>query len=155
MGASGLICFDSDGKPVFEYSGFADKHNLPDIDDCYALNVADDAVWICYYSAFPLICLKNFQAARVWHEFGDSSAVAVRGSQAVRFPAYRKPYLVARDLNDSTETIWNLTDQDGILLAKSAGEVHEEELRYRSPFSVAARGSKIYVHTENALFELP
>jgi hypothetical protein len=155
IGAYGLVCLNADGAPVFKYADFADEHELPHIDDCYALNVCRDAVWVCYYSAFPLVCLENFQLARVWEEFGSAKAVAVREKHLVRFPAYRKPFLLAREFDDSTETTWDLADADGTPLVDPEEREREQELGYRVPFSVVARGSRIYVNTETTLFEAP
>lgn len=152
IGQSGLVCFDADGSAVFRYSDFATEHSLPHIDDCYALNVCDGAVWVCYYSDFPLVCLKNFHMDRVWKECGATSAFAVRGQQLVRFPAYSKPYLISRTFDDSADTVWTLIDPDGNMLSRLGGESPEE---HRVSFLVAARGPRIYLWTENALFEVP
>jgi hypothetical protein len=152
IGQSGLICFDAEGNAVFRYSDFATEHKLPCIDDCYALNVCDDAVWVCYYSDFPLVCLRNFQIDRVWKELGATRAFAVRGQRLVRFPAYSKPYLISRTFDDSVETVWKLVDPDGNILSKLAGKSPDE---HHVPFSCTARGARIYVWTESALFEVP
>jgi hypothetical protein len=153
IGANGLVCFDPDGDAVFKYADFAEKNTLPYIDDCYALNVFEDAAWVCYYSSFPLVCLKNFQAARVWHDFGSTKAFAVRENQLIRFPAYGKPYLAVRPFDDECETVWKLVDSDGTDLSVPLQE-KDDRASYRVPFSVAARGPRIYIHTEKALFEL-
>lgn len=155
IGANGLVCFDSDGAAVFKYADFAAEHELPHIDDCYSLNVCRDAVWTCHYSAFPLICLKNFKLARVWNEFGSAKAFAVREKHLVRFPAYRKPFLIARKFDDSAEIIWDLIDSDGIPLVEPGERAREKELGYNAPFTVVARGPRIYVYTQSTLFELP
>lgn len=152
IGQSGLVCFDAHGSAVFRYSDFVTEYNLPYIDDCYALNVCDDAVWVCYYSDFPLVCLRDFRMDRVWEKFGATKAFAVRGQQFVRFPAYSKPYLISRTFDDSADTVWILIDSDGNILSRLEGESPEE---LSVPFSVTARGPRIYLWTENALFEVP
>jgi hypothetical protein len=154
IGSNGLVCFDPDGNAVFKYADFAEANALPYIHDCYALNVFEDTVWICYYSSFPLVCLKNFQFVRAWPDFGNTKAFAVRKGQLLRFPAYRKRYLTVRHVDDERETIWKLADSDGKLLSEPLEEKDDDPTTYRAPFSVAARGPKMYIYTEKALFEL-
>jgi hypothetical protein len=52
MGASGLNCFDSAGRILWEFKPPA---GFDSICDCYSLNVANNAVWTCYYTDFPLV----------------------------------------------------------------------------------------------------
>jgi hypothetical protein len=151
IGQRGLVCFDASGNAIFRYADFAAQHNLPDISDCYALNVCDD-VWACYYTHFPLVCLREFQLERMWEGWGPTKAFAIRGRQVVSFPAYRKPYLLSRSLDDPAESVWKLTDPGGNDLSKLIGNSPDEG---PVPFSVAARGSRMYVWTETALFEVP
>lgn len=148
----GLVCFDPNGKAIFRYAEFAEQHSLPHIDDCYALNVCEDLVWVCYYSDFPLVCLREFQLKDRWDQWAAIKAFAIRGRQVVSFPSYRKPYLVLRTLDDPTWITWKLTDPQGNDLSKLIGNSPEEG---RVPFSVAARGSRMYVWTETALLEVP
>jgi hypothetical protein len=46
------------------------------IDDCYALNVADDAVWLYYYMAFDLVRIDHHGSMRRW-------STETRGSDAL------------------------------------------------------------------------
>jgi hypothetical protein len=152
IGQNGLVCFDANGKDIFRYADFAEEHGLPHIADCYALNVSDDATWLCYYSDFPLVCLRDFQLERMWPEWGPTQAFAIRGRRVVSFPAYRKPYLLSRGLDDPAESIWKLIDPEGTDLSKL---IENPPYDGRVSFSVAARGSRMYAWTDTALFELP
>lgn len=80
ISTEGLVCFDGEGTPVFRFLEFARRHQLPHIDDCYALNVAANGdVWVNYYSDFPLICLHDMHLDRHWLEFGSlGNTFAVR-----------------------------------------------------------------------------
>lgn len=63
LGASGLVAWDAQGQKTFEFQPIA----VPTIDDCNALNVAsEDDVWLCYYSDFPLVHLRNDRIVAVW-----------------------------------------------------------------------------------------
>jgi hypothetical protein len=156
IGSEGLVCFDSNGTPVFKYIEFARQHDLPSISDCYTLNVSGLAVWLSYYTDFPLVCLKDFKLERLWRSFGANLAVAVRGERLIFFPAYKKPYLATRTLENPDTTIWELADADGRFLSKLAGGPPETtRTGWYVPFQVAARHGRVYVYDETALHELP
>ncbi len=85
IGRQGLVCFDSAGQPVFKYAEFAEQNALPMICDCYAMNVDHTgAVWINYYTDFPLVRLSSFRLEQVWNQFGVlGKTFAVRGDQLI------------------------------------------------------------------------
>jgi hypothetical protein len=153
IGRAGAVCFDAAGKPVFRYNEFAIAQNLPPVADCYTLNVAEDAVWLCYYTAFPLVCLRDMQFDRVWPDFGATKAVAVRGKTFIRFPAYNDPYLRARGSVSEEEILLQLIAPDGRNLSQLSRSSHSD---YESvQFAVCARGARMYVFDERGLYELP
>jgi hypothetical protein len=156
IGSEGLVCFDSSGRPVFKYLEFARQHDLPFISDCDTLNVSGSAVWISYYTDYPLVCLKNFKLERVWRSLGANRAVAIRGDRLIIFPVYHKPYLVTRTFENPETSIWELADADGRFLSKLAGGPPETtRTGWYVPFQVAARHGRVYVYDKAALFELP
>jgi hypothetical protein len=64
---SGLVCLSDTGAPLMRFwEDIAEPNHLPSIDDCYALNVADEGVWVSYYSAFPLVKLRSKTLLRAW-----------------------------------------------------------------------------------------
>ena len=64
IGASGLVRFDlATGRPDWS---FAPPDDLRAIDDCYALNVAEDATWIYYYRCFDLVRIGRDGTTRRW-----------------------------------------------------------------------------------------
>jgi hypothetical protein len=86
MGASGLICFDSSGHILWE---FEPPSGFDSICDCYALNVAKNAVWACYYTDFPLVKIDSEKRVQGWkNEVGGASALAVDGGRALLWGGY-------------------------------------------------------------------
>lgn len=55
LGEAGLVRFSADLLPTWWYP---ERSVTRDILDCYALNVADDAVWVCYYPDFPVVRIQ-------------------------------------------------------------------------------------------------
>jgi hypothetical protein len=151
IGQNGLVCFDGNGASRFLYAELAQRCQLPLIDDCYALNVFDRSVWLRYYSDFPLVELRDFELAQNWPSIGATNAFALRGQNLVRFPAYGKPYLAARLLPSGEERTWELVAPSGTNLSK----VTDENLHPVVGFQVSARGPRIYVWDEHAVYELP
>jgi hypothetical protein len=60
---SGLARFGADGRLIWKFE--PPEHAGP-VDDCYALNVADDFVWTCYYSTFALVRIAPDSSVRCW-----------------------------------------------------------------------------------------
>jgi len=63
MGAAGLVCFEATGRVVWE---FEPPVGVDAIADCYALNVAADSVWACYYTEFPVVKVDSEWRVRAW-----------------------------------------------------------------------------------------
>lgn len=81
MGASGLICFNSAGRILWEFKPPA---GFDSICDCYSLNVANNAVWTCYYTDFPLVKIDADKRVQGWkNDVGGASALAVDGRRAL------------------------------------------------------------------------
>jgi hypothetical protein len=149
---SGLACFDSSGEVVFRFDEFAGARNLPFIADCYTLNVADEDVWLSYYTDFPLVQLRDFDVKRVWNDFGANRAVAVRKGGFVKFPAYGKPYLTWRAFESDQESLIYLRGIAGRPLSVPS---EPENHSYRVPFTCIGRSSRMYVVGPDAVYEVP
>jgi hypothetical protein len=81
LGHAGLVAWSTDGKQLFEFTPSGDA---PPILDCYAMNVAKDRVWICYYSDFPLVQIQNFTIAGQWQSpVSGARAFAVMGTRVL------------------------------------------------------------------------
>lgn len=60
IGAHGLVRFDENLDLAWEYP---DDTPFDVIEDCYALNVAGEVVWACYYGDFPVVRIDAGQVA--------------------------------------------------------------------------------------------
>lgn len=77
---NGLNCFGRDGSLLASYLGHA-------ILDCYAMNVTREAVWLCYYTDFPIVRVGLDGQLRSWTNpvrgahalVGDDEWVALLG----------------------------------------------------------------------------
>jgi hypothetical protein len=86
MGSSGLICFDSHGNIVWQFTPPA---GFDSICDCYSLNVAKNGVWSCYYTEFPVVRIDSSKKVRGWtNEVGGASALAVDGQRVLLWGGY-------------------------------------------------------------------
>jgi hypothetical protein len=86
MGAAGLICFDATGRPAWEFTPPA---GFDSICDCYALNVAGNAVWACYYTEFPLVKVDSEKQVQGWkNAVRGASALAVDGRRVLLWGGY-------------------------------------------------------------------
>jgi hypothetical protein len=136
LGQAGLVCLNASGQEKFRYSTIAERHGLPPIDDCYALNVAgDEDVWLYYYDDFPLVRLCKKQFDRKWHPMPvhGSHVFAVADGRALFVGSYnpeRRLVLVSLESMEAEEC--RLVDEHGQHL--TCGE-------RRAP--VCARGSKL------------
>jgi hypothetical protein len=81
IGRSGLATFDANLQQTWTFSSPADAAWLR-IDDCYALNVSDDAAWACYYSEFPIVRIQGGRVAAWSNETTGASALVVAGARA-------------------------------------------------------------------------
>jgi hypothetical protein len=104
MGASGLICFDSAGRILWEFKPPA---GFDSICDCYSLNVANNAVWTCYYTDFPLVKIDADKRVQGWKsDVGGASALAVDGRRALLWGGYgdKRSRCVLQDIGSEALT---------------------------------------------------
>lgn len=144
VGAEGAICFDSNGSPVFRFAEFATTHKLPAIADCYAMNVTPEGdVWLNYYTDFPLVHLRGFAVQNVWECFhAMGKAFAVIGTEL----------LYLHDGHFRVSSLERMQEQRVVAAIDERGAA----LSLNEPArpAVSARGSKLIVKTETALYEL-
>lgn len=142
-GEPGLACFDWTGSRTFsfrEVESTGPESLVPDIADCYALNVIAPAdVWLYYYTEFPLVHLRGRHVEGVW------MPTPVTGAQAV---AVREPYVVFLGDYGSTSSAlrYDLRTRAVKELRSVAGS--GDDLNGRR----FARGSRTYVVEHDALW---
>lgn len=152
LSKSGLIAMDAQGAPTFRYRPEA---GLDIIVDCYALNVASaEETWVCYYSQFPLVLVRDQRIARSWR-------VPVRGADA--FAVFRdhalfhsghgetgRYHLLRLDTGEECTEVaqFRLLDEDGAPL-------HAQRVTARGDTVYLLRGGDLYacdIHQAIAAF---
>ena len=81
VGASGLVEWSQNGAKLYEFQ----PGEVDSICDCYALNVESERdVWLCYYTDFPLVHLRDHKIRAVWEmPLKGSNAFAVANGHAL------------------------------------------------------------------------
>ncbi len=100
MGASGVLRFDVNGEILWR---FEPKGNCGFIADCYAMNVARDATWLCYYTEFPIARIKPDGEICGWHnEIRGAHALATDNHRVALFSGYgeQKNRCVVQEFSD-------------------------------------------------------
>lgn len=83
IGAAGLVCFDRLGQRLWEFNP---PKRLDWISDCYVLNVADNAVWACYYTGFPIVRIDSQFQIQAWRsDLSGPSQLAVAGDMVLAY----------------------------------------------------------------------
>jgi hypothetical protein len=78
----GINRFDENGLMTW-------AHTDPELYDCYAMNVASDAVWACYYSNFPILRIDRDGRTQHWEsDKAGAHFLAVDGEHAVLLSGY-------------------------------------------------------------------
>ncbi|MEV0524125.1 hypothetical protein AB0I66_11955 [Streptomyces sp. NPDC050439] len=88
----GLRCWSAQGEPLWVYEA---SKGTSEIYDCYALNVTDEAVWVCAYTDFSLLEVRTGLGARTGravrqraNDVAGAHALAVGKGQVTFFGGY-------------------------------------------------------------------
>jgi hypothetical protein len=76
VGAYGIVRFSPGLEPAWHYPKYAEAGPWDAISDCYALNVDDTSTWACYYSDFPVVCIRDGAVTGWRNEIKGASALA-------------------------------------------------------------------------------
>jgi hypothetical protein len=87
VGASGIVEFSSGLEPMWHHPGIAAGPWGP-VDDCYALNVADQCTWACYDAGFPVVRIRDGTLTGWHNDITGVRALAAGGSRAALFGGY-------------------------------------------------------------------
>lgn len=92
IGAPGLVRFDRSLEPAWR---LADRSMA----DCYALNIAGDTAWACYYTDFPVLRVRGGKTTR-WDnpEVGGAQAMAVAGGRVAFHTGYGRNHRARLEL---------------------------------------------------------
>jgi hypothetical protein len=86
IGASGIVCFDGQGRKVWDFEAPPEANTMA---DCYAMNVADDVVWACYYTDFPVVRIDREKKVQAWRNLmTGAGAMAVDDQRVVLWGGY-------------------------------------------------------------------
>jgi hypothetical protein len=139
LGSAGLVCLDDRGRCSFRFTDVLGE-GVPEICDCYALNVASGReVWLCYYTDFPLVRLINGKLDGVWPRLPvrGSSGFAVDGETALSGGGY--------DDKDSLHLV-RLGEKKTLKMIPT-----DEVGRPLKKFSAFGRRDRLYLQTLEAL----
>jgi hypothetical protein len=143
LGKSGVACLDPQGEILFRFNDVCGKNGLPDIADCYALNVCSDhEVWLYYYTDFPLVRLMDGQPTGVW------LALPVKGCGAFAVASNRVLFCGSYDKPDS---LFLLNLESSALRELTVLDKSGRPLR---GFRAVARRSVVYLSTSDELYRL-
>lgn len=144
FGRTGLACFDQNDLITFGFNGMKQGS----IASCYALNVvSNDEAWLCPYTNFQLVKVRNNQVDHFW----DNNPI--RGSRA--FAISEERVLFSGGYSDKGKLfIVSLYRLDGQELLKEechAVDENGEEVKFTNAFG---RGSRLYLETDQSLYVL-
>ncbi|MGW7065385.1 hypothetical protein ACWGII_04535 [Streptomyces sp. NPDC054855] len=132
----GLRCWSAEGEPVWAYEA---AEGASQIYDCYALNVAEDSVWVCAYDDFSLLEVRPGSAVRQRaNDRAGATALAVHHGRVTFFGGYdgERDRLVHAELRHEEVRLYG----SGRLVAPDGGTL--------GPCRTVSRGPRIYVQEE-------
>ena len=92
VGAYGIVRFSPGLEPAWHYPRYTEVGPWDAVSDCYALNVDDTCTWACYYTDFPVVCIRD-DIVTGWHnDITGARALAVAGSRVALFGGYGPDY---------------------------------------------------------------
>ncbi|MEV6910383.1 hypothetical protein [Amycolatopsis sp. NPDC051071] len=143
LGASGLVRYDAALRRDWEFPAI--NAGLDTIDDCYALNLDGETAWVCYYSDFSVVRIRDGVVKAWTNEVHSAAALAVAGDTVAFAGGYapdRHRLVLARLGGDSVHVTgeYRLTLPGG------------KPLPARS--TLFGQGSVVHVLTEDAWYTL-
>ena len=120
IGQAGLVLFSDTGEKQCEFTA---PQGFGGIDDCYALSVADNGAWLCYYSDFPIAHMDARGQTSAWRtDLSGPRQIAVSGSLVLAFGGYEGQrtdcnLIELKQGNTATKTQTKLLLPEGINLA--------------------------------------
>ena len=147
FGNAGLANYDAKGGQQFDFNAANAAHEML-IADCYALNVvSDEEVWLCPYTDFPLVRLRNKQISHRW----DNNPV--HGADA--FAVWKDRALFTGGYHQKDKLfIVHLYRSEGKELAKEEYQAISNDGKVIMFTQVIGRGSCLYLVTSDSLYSL-
>jgi hypothetical protein len=85
VSSSGLAQFDAAGSVLWGYNSDQRKSF---ISDCYALTLAGNTAWSCFYSNFPIIAVDKGEVRQWQNSIGGANALAIEDGYALLAGGY-------------------------------------------------------------------
>lgn|GEM_PF-6870163 len=106
----------------------------PDMADCYAMNVTDQAIYVCPYTDFPVIVIKDGRSTILENDdVAGPSAIVTDGERMVIIGAYRHPDQIALG-----------TLKTGRFRAEKKASLRVEGARFKEINRLCGRGTRLH-----------
>lgn len=76
VSSGGIVRFDGVGTPLWSFNG--DAHVEYAVDDCYAMTLAGDVLWTCFYSDFRIVRVEGGKVLSWPNAITGASAIATK-----------------------------------------------------------------------------
>ncbi len=147
FGSAGLACFDPHGALVFDFNSTTVLTG-DSIADCYAFNAANsNETWLCPYTDFPIIKIKDKRISRTW------SDNPIRGSDA--FAVWKDRALFRGGYSEKDKLfIVSLYRQENNEMHKEECHAVDENGGRINFVGAFGRGSQLYLETEESIYSI-
>lgn len=147
FGSAGLACFDQQGALVFDFNSTTVLTG-DGIADCYAFSaVNSDEVWLCPYTDFPIIKIKDKQVSRTW----DNNPV--RGSDA--FAVWKDRVLFCGGYSEKDKlfivSLYRVKNDELHKEECHAVDESDNKINFVGAFG---RGSRLYLETDESIHSI-
>lgn len=148
IGRSGLNAFNIAGDLRFDFTEIAKTSTLGYMADCYALNAAsNEETWVCYYTEFPVVCLKERKLDRHWPAIKE-----MVGSGA--FAVLKDCMLFTGGYDFRGHLFWHDLERDKTIKV-IALQPNGDPLEWSEKTSrVVGRGAKLYIEQDSQIWSL-
>ncbi len=76
VSSGGIVRFDGAGTPSWSFNGDAQVEYQ--VDDCYAMTLAGDVLWTCFYSDFRIVRVEDGKVASWPNAIAGANAIAAK-----------------------------------------------------------------------------
>ena len=144
LGHTGLVQYTASLTPDWSFpSGAADTWGS--IDDCYALNLADETAWTCYYSDFPVVRIEGGDVSGWQNSVRGVKALAINGDRVLLAGGYRP---------DSDRVVAARMDEGRLVPELVSRLVLPGGGRFPASASIVGRGDSLFVVADHTCYRL-
>jgi hypothetical protein len=87
LGSGGIVRFNDAGHPLWAYNDEA-RSGKSFIDDCYAMTLAGNELWTCFYSDFPITRIEDGKETNWRNSLSGAKALAIDGATVLLAGGY-------------------------------------------------------------------